>query len=104
MDALVEAILGTMSTISVSELKADLNRYLREARSGGEVQVLDSGTPVARLVPPAPGDDMDVRERLIAQGVLRPRSGSAADILEEPPLELPVSILDALYEDRSDRL
>lgn len=93
-----------MSTISVSELKADLNRYLREARYGGEVQVLDQGTPIARLVPPAPGDDLEVRERLIAQGVLRPGSGSAVAVLEEPPLELPVSILEALYEDRSDRL
>ena len=41
-------------TISVSELKANLNHYLQEARRGGEVQILDGGTPVARLVPPAP--------------------------------------------------
>ena len=93
-----------MSTISVSELKANLRRYLREARLGGEIQVLDQGTPVARLVPPTLGGSMEVRERLIAEGVLRPGSGAVASILEEPPLELAASILDALSEDRSDRL
>ena len=94
----------TMSTISISELEANLNRYLREARRGGEVQVLDHGTPIARLVPPVPGDDLGVREQLIVDGVLRAGSGNAAAILEEPPLKLPISILDALSEDRSDRL
>ena len=42
-----------MQTASVSELKANLSRYLREVRRGGEVQVLNRGTPVARLVPAA---------------------------------------------------
>ena len=93
-----------MNTISVSELKANLHRYLREARLGGEVQVLERGTPVARLVPPRGGDEMDARERLIAKGVLRPGNGSAAAVLKETPLKLPVSILDALCEDRTDRL
>jgi len=99
-----EAILDAMSTISVSELRTNLRRYLREARLGGEIEVLERGTPVARLVPPTHSDEMEVRERLIAKGVLRPGNGSAAAILEKPPLELPVSILDALSEDRSDRL
>ena len=93
-----------MTTISMSELQANLHRYLREARSGGEVEVLERGTPVARLVPPTPGGEMEVRDRMIASGVLRPGKGSAATVLEEPPLNLPVSILDALSEDRSDRM
>jgi prevent-host-death family protein len=38
-----------MTTVSVSELKAHLSRYLREVRRGGEVQVLDRGRPVAGL-------------------------------------------------------
>ena len=101
---LVETILDTMSTISVSELKANLHRYLQEARLGGEVEVRKRGTPVARLVPPTPSGEMELREQLVANGVLRPGSGNAAAILEEPPLKLPISILDALSEDRSDRL
>ena len=91
-----------MPTASVSELKANLSRYLREVRRGGEVEVLDRGTPVARLVPPASSQDDD-RQRLIAAGVLRPGGGNAAIILEKPPLKLPVSILEALDEDREDR-
>ena len=93
-----------MSTASISQLKANLSRYLREVRRGGEVQVLDRGTPVARLVPPIADDDEGVRERLIGAGVLRPGKGGAGAILEEPPLELPVSLSEALIEDRVDRL
>ena len=93
-----------MSTVSISELKANLSRYLREVRRGGEVQVLDRGAPVARLVPAAAGDDQGVRERLIGTGLLRPGKGSAASGLDEPPLALGVSISQALSEDRTDRL
>lgn len=93
-----------MTTTSISELKANLSRYLRVVRRGGEVQVLDRGTPVARLVPPAANDDGGARERLIAKGMLRPGNGSAAAILDQPPLALPVSLSDALTEDRTDRL
>lgn len=93
-----------MSTASVSELKANLSRYLREVRRGGEVEVLDRGAPVARLVPPARGDDGGIRERLIGDGLLRPGSGSAAAILKSPPLALPAGISEALAEDRADRL
>lgn len=92
-----------MSTASVSELKANLSRYLREVRRGGEVEVLDRGAPVARLVPATAGGDDGVRERLIGAGVLRPGKGNAAAILQSPPLALPVSLSEALAENRADR-
>ena len=97
-------ILVRMSTVSISELKANLSRYLREVRRGGEVQVLDRGSPVARLVPAAASDDEGVRERLVGTGLLRPGKGGAAFVLDEPPLALPVSVSDAVSEDRTDRL
>ena len=93
-----------MTIVSISELKANLSRYLREVRRGGEVQVLDRGAPVARLVPPAAEDDEGVRERLIAAGVLRAGRGGAGAILDEPPLALPASLSDALAEERKDRV
>ena len=93
-----------MTTVSISDLKAKLSRYLREVRRGGEVQVLDRGTPVARLVPPTATDDEGVRERLVGAGLLRPGRGSAAAILEQEPLELPTSLSEALIEGRADRL
>ena len=99
-----KTILVTMSTVSISELKANLSRYLREVRRGGEVQVLDRGAPVARLVPAAVTDDEGVRERLIGAGLLRPGNGAAAATLDQPTLVLPVSVSEALIEDRTDRL
>ena len=56
-----------MTTASISELKANLSRYLREVRRGNEVEVLDRGAPVATLVPPAAGDDGDSRLSLAAE-------------------------------------
>ena len=93
-----------MTTASVSDLKANLSRYLREVRRGGEVQILDRGAPVARLVPPDADDDQGARERLIRTGLLRPGNGGAAAILDEPPLELPAVLSDALSEERADRV
>ena len=92
-----------MSSVSVSDLKANLSRYLREVRRGGEIQVLDRGNPVARLVPPAIVGDGH-RERLISAGVLRPGEGDSAAILQELPLELQASLSEALDQDRADRL
>ena len=93
-----------MTTVSISELKANLSRYVREVRRGGEVQILDRGTPVARLVPMATSDEDGVRARLIGVGVLRPGKGGAASVLDAAPLVLPVCVSKALSEDRTDRL
>ena len=96
-----------MSTASVSELKARLSAYLREVRQGGEVQVLDRGKPVARLVSLDAGRveqndaDHQRRQRLIASGILRP--GSGLDCRLEP-LAISVDLGHALDEDRADRL
>jgi prevent-host-death family protein len=96
-----------MQTVSVSELKAHLSRYLRDVRRGGEVQVLDRGRPVARLVglasePAAPDDEE--RERLVRAGILRPGTGDSAFLLDTPPLELGADLSGALDEDREDRV
>ena len=96
-----------MSTASVSELKARLSAYLREVRQGGEVQVLDRGKPVARLVPLATEDVADQatdkrrRERLIASGVLRP--GTGIDLTTQP-LQVSAKLGRALEDERADRL
>lgn len=97
-----------MSKASVSELKANLSRYLREVRRGGEVQVLDRGTPVAWLKPVelTSNDEQEqeaVLAKLIADGVLRAGKGGCEQVLEQPPLKLGVSVLEALIEDRRDR-
>lgn len=95
-----------MSSVSISDLKAKLSRYLREVRRGGEVQVLDRGVPVARLTGLAPGSapGADRRGRLIEAGILRAGSGDASRLLEREPLELPGGLGEALGESRADRL
>ena len=89
--------------VSVSELKANLSRYLREVRRGGEIQVTDRGTPVARLVPPAQPDDAHLAQ-LIKSGVLRVGHGDAAAVLDEPPLQIPNGLTQALASEREDRV
>jgi prevent-host-death family protein len=96
-----------MQTVSVSELKAHLSRYLRDVRRGGEVQVLDRGRPVARLVGIASesaAPDDDDRQRLVRAGILRAGTGDSAFLLDTPPLELGTNLSGALLEDRDDRV
>ncbi|MFW5815976.1 MAG: type II toxin-antitoxin system Phd/YefM family antitoxin [Wenzhouxiangella sp.] len=96
-----------MSTASVSELKARLSAYLREVRQGGEVQVLDRGKPVARLVSldvdraEDNAADHQRRQRLIASGILRPGSGMDCSL---QPLAISVDLGHALDDERADRL
>ncbi len=92
-----------MTSVSVSDLKANLSRFIREVRRGGEIQVLDRGRPVARLVPEREAGD-EARELLIKSGLVRPGHGNSRSVLEEEPLVLPVSLSEALEEDRADRL
>ena len=95
-----------MKTVSVSELKAQLSRYLRHVAKGGEVQVVDRGVPIARLTSIAgkPDDDTERRHRLARSGVLRLGNGGIDKILRTRPANLPTSISDALREDREDRI
>jgi prevent-host-death family protein len=96
-----------MKTVSVSELKAHLSKYLREVKRGGEVQVLERGVPVARLVrvQGARRSDPARRERLVRSGILRPGAGNAGQFLRKAPLSLPGANLSAaLEEERGDRV
>ena len=96
-----------MQTVSVSELKAHLSRYLREVRRGGEVQVLDRGRPVARLTGLHVDDDavLDAhRAHLIRSGTLRPGTGEVAAVVATPPVEVDADVTGAIIEERADRL
>jgi prevent-host-death family protein len=95
-----------MRPVSISELKAGLSRYLRAVRRGGEVQILERGVPVAKLVGmPSPGADRDRVARLVRAGVLSPGGGGAHRALERPPLRAErADVSGALSEDREDRV
>ncbi len=96
-------IVVIMTTVSITDLKSNLSRYLREVRRGGEIQVLDRGKPVVCITPPLASGDK-VRNSLIRAGLVRPGKGRASEILDEPPLVLSVDLLAALSEERNDRL
>jgi len=92
---------------SVTELKAHLSKYIRVARRGGEVQIVERGVPVARLVgmqgAPA-GDDEARLDRLARAGILRRGTGNLGWILDAPPPRVPGADLQrALDDDRADR-
>ena len=42
--------------------------------------------------------------RLITSGVLRAGHEDVADVLDEPPLQVPTSLADALAAEREDRV
>ena len=95
-----------MRTVSVSDLKANLSRYLREVKRGDEVQVLDRGVPVARLVPLSQGPGLETArwERLVADGVLRAGTGDASFVLDQPPLVIPgLDLSGAVHDERNGR-
>lgn len=58
--------------VAVTELRANLSRWIEAARDGNDIVITDRGTPVARIVAL---DSTPVIDRLTAQGVIsRPRS------------------------------
>jgi prevent-host-death family protein len=96
-----------MSRASVTDLKARLSHYLRQVRRGGEVEILDHGVPVARLIRVeggGRGHDEERRKRLVRAGAVRQGNGRLLEAVQRPPLALEVSLSEALAEDRADRI
>lgn len=97
-----------MSSVSVTDLKAHLSRYLRMVRRGSEVQILERGVPVARLTGLEKGQAGPDKKRvahLTEQGVLRRGAGNLNWLLAEGPLQAQgLALGEALDEDREDRV
>jgi prevent-host-death family protein len=83
----------TMKRVGVADLKAKLSEYLRIARKGGEVVVMDRDQPVARLVPYAATQKLQVREPLR-------RYKNLGEIPLPPPANLDIDAVDLLIDDR----
>lgn len=83
----------TMKRIGVADLKARLSEYLRVARKGGEVVVMDRDQPIARIVPYAATPTLQVREPLRQYRNL-------GEIPLPPPANLDFDVVDLLLEDR----
>ena len=96
-----------MKSVSVTELKAQLSKYLRVVRRGGEVQVLERGVPIARLCAVRAGAEPDDERlsRLVRAGIVRRGTGDLSWVLDRDlPEPRGASASSALAEDREDRL
>lgn len=63
--------------VAVTELRANLSRWIDAAREGEDVVITDRGTPVARIVAV---DSAPVIERLTALGVISRPAQSARPV------------------------
>lgn len=82
-----------MMHIGIAELKARLSEHLRAVRKGRTVTVLDRDTPVARIVPYATADTLEIRR---ATKRLR-------DLPLPPPPMARTDSLSVLVDDRGRR-
>jgi antitoxin (DNA-binding transcriptional repressor) of toxin-antitoxin stability system len=89
-----------MKTINVTELKANLSRYLRLASRGARIVVKDRDEPIAQLGP-LERDAGSWRERLTRTGRLRPGLQDWTS-LKLTRLATPVDVQAALRAVRED--
>lgn len=61
-----------MKSVSITELKAQLSRYIDRVQRGQEILVTERGQVVARILPASPAPDENWIEALSRAGVLRP--------------------------------
>lgn len=90
-----------MDRIGVRELRHNTTAYLRRVKAGETIEITDRGVPVAQLIPARPSGG---RDRLIAEGRLRPGTGRLLehlDPLPSVPDQRPLSVvLDEIREER----
>lgn len=72
-----------MKAINVTELKANLSKYLRMAARGTRILVKDRDEPIAQLGP-LPAERQSWRARLIEAGRLRPGTQDWATLRISP--------------------
>lgn len=92
-------------TAAVTELKAQLSRYLSRVKAGQHILVTERGVPIARLVPvDRPGSDLDSLRDLERQGLIRLGTGKLpTDFWKLPRANDPkASVRKAVSQERSE--
>lgn len=95
-----------MRSVNVAELKNQLSKYLRFARSGEEVVIRDRSLPIAKLVPFTSEDASDEELKLVAAGKMRlPKAKvSLRQLLKIPTGTVSGNkAVEALLADRDER-
>lgn len=96
-----------MPVVSVSELKAHLAKYLRLARRGVDVEVLDRGVPVARISGSqlSPSPDRERLARLVEAGFVKRGSGKASAFVGRERVRVEgAKLSSALVDERDERV
>ncbi|MFT3913879.1 MAG: type II toxin-antitoxin system prevent-host-death family antitoxin [Anaeromyxobacteraceae bacterium] len=86
-----------MKKVGIADLKAHLSSHLREVKQGEVLLVMERTTPVAQVVPAGPPSGIVIRP------ALRPFSEAKKRLRRLDPLDLPVSSLALVLEDRNKR-
>ena len=70
-----------MSDVRIADLKARLSEHLRSVRNGDTLTVLDRNTPVARIVPYAAAQPLEIRRatRRVRDMKLPPKPAKRTD-------------------------
>ena len=87
-------------SVGIRELRQNLSVYLRRVERGESLVVTDRGRPVA-LLGPLP-ERASLRDRLRAEGRVRPARVDLAALGMPPPVPVRGSITEALDEQRAD--
>ena len=94
-----------MKSVPIAILKAKLSEYLDAVKTGEEIIVTEHGEPVARLLPIAQEESLEVRMvRLVAAGLVRPPVRPLPDEFWTMPMAHDPEglVLKALLEDREE--
>jgi prevent-host-death family protein len=95
---------GTVQTVKIGDLKAQLSAYLQRVQKGEEVLVCDRSTPVARIVPVRLKDQSAQERRLIARGILVPPEKKRPAAWPEPPGNVSGKVMERVWrEERENR-
>ena len=88
-----------MRTVNIAKLKARLSEYIRAARAGETIRILDRRQEVARLSGVHNREGMRVAQTLVDKGIAEWR-GRKPKIKPLKPLKGPAHLADAVLEDR----
>jgi prevent-host-death family protein len=97
---------GSMRTVNISDLKAQLSAHIQLVRDGEEVLVCDRNKPVARIVPCRLEGHSEQEQRLVARGVLTPplKKRPASVSWPQPPGNIPDEVMEQVWrEERESR-
>jgi prevent-host-death family protein len=88
-----------MRTVNIAKLKAKLSEYIRAARAGETIRILDRRREVARLSGTHASEGVRTAQRLVERGIAEWRGGKPI-IKPLKPRKGPARLADAVLEDR----